>query len=195
MPNSDDGRLTIRSYRLCFRLERRIYKIDRFRVPVSWGIPLRGVVYAAVALMGVLVLQRAPLLESLASGLHPAVRYVILPAALAYALTQVKVDGRPAHQAAAAWLRFLCRPRCLLGASWRVRPGGVLRLGEIAIAPDERCGRYRRGRIDGPATVLLRYPARGRRRKARLALRQTSARPLGRGKLIALRAGETLELR
>jgi hypothetical protein len=71
----------------------------------------------------------------------------------------------------------------------------VLRLGEIAIAPDERCDRYRRGRIDGPATVLLRYPARGRRRKARLALRQTSACPLGRGKLIALRAGETLDLR
>jgi TcpE family len=195
MPNSDDGRLTIRSYRLCFRLERRIYKIDRFRIPVSWGIPLRSVAYAAGALLAMLVLQRAPALGALASGLHPALRYVILPAAVAYALTQVKVDGRPAHQAAAAWLRFLCRPRCLLGASWRVRPGGVLRLGEIAIAPDERCGRYRRGRIDGPATVLLRYPARGRRRKARLALRQTSARPLGRGKLIALRAGQTLELR
>jgi hypothetical protein len=80
MPNSDDGRLTIRSYRLCFRLERRIYKIDRFRFPVSWGIPLRSVAYAAGALLAMLVLQRAPVLGALASGLHPALRYVILPA-------------------------------------------------------------------------------------------------------------------
>ena len=31
----------IRSYRVCFSLERRIYKIDRWRLPVPWGVPLR----------------------------------------------------------------------------------------------------------------------------------------------------------
>jgi hypothetical protein len=191
----DRDPLTIRSYRLCFRLERRIYKIDRFRVPLSWGVPLRSVGYAAAALLAVLLLQRLPLLGALMGGLHPALRYAIVPVGVAYLLTALEVDGRPAHRAVAAWVRFLGGPRRLLGASRKRRPGGVLRLGEIAVAPDERSGRYRPARVHGPATVLLRFPCRGRRRGRRLTLRQTSRRPLGRGKMLALKPGQTLELR
>jgi hypothetical protein len=192
---NDRERLTIRSYRVCFRLERRIYRVDRFRLPVSWGVPLRSVAYGATVFVAVLLLERVPLFGALIGGLHPAVRYAITPVALAYLLTALEVEGRTAHDAVGAWIRFLCRPRRLLGAQLARRPGGVFRLEEIAVAPDERAGRYRRARVDGPATVLLRFPCRGKRRGRRLALRQTSRRPLARGKLLALRPGQTLELR
>jgi len=191
----DRNPVTIRSYRLCFRLERRIYKIDRFRLPVSWGVPLRGLGYAAAALLAVLLAQGLPLLGAVIGGLHPAFRYAVVPVGVAYLLTALEVDGRPAHQAVIAWIGFLCRPRRLLGPSRKRRPGGVLRLGEIAVAPDERSGRYRPARVQGPATVLLRFPCRGKRRGRRLRLRQTSRLPLGRGKMLALKRGQTLELR
>jgi hypothetical protein len=175
----DGDRLTIRSYRVCFRLERRIYRIDRFRVPVSWGVPLRSLGYAAAALLAVLLLQRLPLLGDLIRGLHPALRYFIAPVAIAYVLTALEVDGRAAHEAVAAWLRFVCAPRQLLGTSRTRRPAGVLRLAEIAVAPDERVGRYRRARVHGPATLVLSFPCGGRRRRRRL---RCARRPSGRSR-------------
>ena len=52
--------LTIRSYRLAFALERRIHKIDRYRLPVPYGVPLRGLAYAVVVLAVVLALTALP---------------------------------------------------------------------------------------------------------------------------------------
>lgn len=191
----DRDALTIRSYRLCFRLERRIHKIDRFRLPFPWGVPLRSIGYAAAALLAVLLLGRLPIFGQLLGGLHPALRYAILPVAAGYLLTELALDGRPAHWALAAAARYLTRPRRVACCRAVPAPGTILWLGEIVIAPDERGGAYRPARIQGPCRLLLRYPGQGTARGRRLMLEQTSERPMVRGKLLSLADGQELRLR
>src|SRR5947208_421942 len=111
----DDERLSIRSYRLCFALERRIHRIDRWRIPVPYGVPLRGIAYAAVAFAGVVVLSGLPVACELLGALHPALRLVILPAGVAYLACRLRVDGRPAHAAALAWVRYAIEPSWVVG--------------------------------------------------------------------------------
>ena len=52
-----DNKITLRSYRLAFELERRLHRIDRFRIPVPYGIPLAALAYA-VALAALFVARR-----------------------------------------------------------------------------------------------------------------------------------------
>jgi hypothetical protein len=189
-----DGELVIRSYRLCFDLERRIHRIDRWRIPVPYGVPLRGVAYGAVALAAVLLLQRLPVTGGLLGVLHPALRLVILPIATACALTRLRVDGRPAHAAGIAWLRWRLDASRVAGYRTAEPPGPRL-LGDLAIAVDEGSALYRRAVIRGPATVTARYPARARARARKLELRQAGGGPLWRGKRIRLAEGQRLVVR
>lgn len=101
----------IRSFRVVFDLERRIHRIDRFRVPLPYGLPLRSVGYAVIALVAVLVAGRLPILGALLGGLPAPARYALVPVAVSYAFTQLRLDGRTAHAAAGAWLRFSLMPR------------------------------------------------------------------------------------
>ena len=105
----EGGTIPIRSYRVCFDLERRIHQVDRWRIPVPYGIPLRGIAYAVTCLIGVVVVQGLPLIGTVLGALHPALRLVILPVGVAYAACQLRVDGRPAH-AAASRLQSLIDP-------------------------------------------------------------------------------------
>jgi hypothetical protein len=50
----DDGRIRLRSYRLAFALERRIHRIDTFRIPLPYGLPLAALGWAAGAAVLVL---------------------------------------------------------------------------------------------------------------------------------------------
>jgi hypothetical protein len=186
--------LPIRSYRVCFALERRLHRVDRWRIPVPYGIPLRGIAYASCALTAVLVAQGLPLLGSILGAVHPAIRLVIAPVGIAVALCRLEVDGRPAHRAAAAWLRFRCAPARSAGFRSAATRGAHL-LGDIALAPDERGARLRPGVVSGPATVTLRYPARLERRGRALLLWQRSARPMWRGKRVDVPAGGRLVVR
>lgn len=187
--------ITIRSYRVCFSLERRIYRFERWRIPVPWGLPLRGLGYAVAAFVAILVCGRLPVLEALLGTLPDPVRYLLLPVGISYLLTQVKVEGRPAHVAAIAWLRFATSPRWTAG--WRPipAPGSVAYIGDVTFAPDERSPRLRRGRVAGPARVLLRYPGRGRRCARRMVIEQSSEVPMWRGKEVGIPAGGELEVR
>ena len=73
--------ITLRSYRLAFEVERRLHRIDRFRVPVPYGIPLRGIAYGVVALMAVLWCRAVPVLG--AGDTSSGTTSVVLPASLA----------------------------------------------------------------------------------------------------------------
>jgi hypothetical protein len=189
-----DRDLLIRSYRLCFDLERRIHRIDRWRIPVPYGVPLRGVAYGAAALATGLLLQRLPITGELLGVLHPALRLVILPVAVAYALTRLRVDGRPAHAAALAWLRW--RLYASRVAAFRAaEPPGPQLLRDLAIAADDGSALYRRAVIRGPGTLTLRYPARARARARKLELRQAGGVPLWWGKRIRLAEGQRLVVR
>lgn len=163
---SDDGTVTIRSFRTAFQLERRIHKIDRWRIPVPYGVPLRTLGYAGAALAALLIASRLPVLELLIGVLPWPVRYGVLPIGAAQLLTQVEVDGRPAHDLLMAWLRLrLEGRRSIAFASSRVRARELL--DAVVVAPDERHVDYRRGTIEGAGAVVLREPAelapRGRR--------------------------------
>jgi hypothetical protein len=189
-----DGELVIRSYRLCFELERRIHSIDRWRIPVPYGIPLRGVAYGVAALAAVLFLSRLPGFGGVLAVLHPALRLVILPIAVAYALTRMRVDGRPAHAAALSWARWR------LGATRRSVSGvaeqlGPRLLGDVAVAVDDQAARYRRCVVRGPAEITLRYPATGRIRRRTVEVRGSGDVPLWRGKRLRLDQGQRLRVR
>ena len=189
-----EGTVTIRSFRVCFDLERRIHRIDRWRLPVPYGLPVRSIGYWACALFAVLLLSRLPVIGDALRALPAPLRLVILPAGAAYLLTQLRVDGRPAHGAGLSLLRHRLSARELV-AFRPVPVRGEVRLGDVRIAPDEATAHYRRAVVRGPAAVTLRYPARAHRRGRVLRVEQTGERPLWQGKRIVLRAGQRLELR
>lgn len=185
--------LIIRSFRVVFDLGlRRLFKVDRFRVPFPYGLPLRGVAYWTVALIALLVLARLPAVGEVVRALPPPVRYLLLPGGLAYLLLQVAPDGRSAHAAALAWLRYRLTPRRI--AAWRPVDivGRQVVLADVTFVPDERCARYRPGLVRGPARVLLRYPARAWQTRHVLHLEQTSDVPAFVGSQITLQAEQRL---
>jgi hypothetical protein len=181
--------LQIRSFRVCFDLERRIHKIDQWRVPLPYGLPLRSLAYFGVMVVVVLVLGNLPITGQLLGVLHPALRYLVLPAGAAYALTQWRIDGRLPHAAGRAWLRMRLEPTRVAG--FRAAEGlGRVELGPVTLAPDERSARLRRGVVEGPARVVVRYPSKMRARGRALHLKQEDTRPMWRGKQINLREGQ-----
>jgi hypothetical protein len=187
-----DG-LTIRSFRVVFRLERRIHRVDRWRIPVPYGIPLRGLAYWAVALVATIVASRMPVVREVLGILPTPIRLVILPVGVAYVLTRVEIDGRPAHIGLVAWARMRLSPSRVAALRAVPRAGTVARLGDVAYVPDERGTRYRRAVIEGPASVLLRYPAQGWTRNRRtLHVRQLPGPALFVGKQVRLKAGHRM---
>ena len=117
-------RLVIRSYRRVFEVDRRLYRVDRWALPVPGGVPLRGLGYFAVALVAVVLLGALPVVGALLGGLSAPVRYVIVPLAVAMLGTHAAPDGRAAHRFAIAWVRLQLR-------SWRrCASGRVPREGE-----------------------------------------------------------------
>jgi len=188
MPERGEG-IAIRSFRVCFRLERRLHKIDRWRIPLPYGMPVRGIVYGALVLAGVLVAERVPVLSSLLGVLHPILRYGLVPVAAGYLLTELSLDGRSGHAVVRSWLRMRLQPRRI--SAFRAAPApGQVRLGSVTVAPDERGPRLRPGVIEGRGPIVVRCPVRMRTRGRTLRVRQQSdgvARP---GKRINLRRGQ-----
>ena len=190
----DRPQLTIRSFRLAFELERRIHKIDRFRLPLPYGLPLRSVAYALAALIAVLIVKALPVVGAAIEIMPWPMAYGFLPAAAAQALTQVQLDGRPAHEAAAAWLRVTLGPRRLVGFA-PARARSVERLGLFVVAPDERGVAYRRGLVDGPASVILRQRATATPRRSRLHVAATGDGAAYRGRRVSLKRGQRVVFR
>ena len=188
--------ITIRSFRVVFELERRIHKIDRWRIPVPYGVPLRGIAYWAAALVATIAFARLPVAGELVDVLPPPIRFVIVPVAVAYALARLQVDGRPAHTALGAWVRFALSPRRVAGLRAVPRIGTKVMLRDVAVLPDERGARYRPAVIQGPATVLLRYPPVGwvksRGRRPALHVSQLPRPALFVGKRVRLVEGQRM---
>src|SRR5215218_9238566 len=98
-------RVIIRSYRRVFEVDRRIYRVDRWALPVPGGVPLRAVGYLAATVLAVVILDGLPVIGEGLAMLSPPLRYVMLPFAIAVLGTQAAPDGRTAHRFAADWLR------------------------------------------------------------------------------------------
>ena len=104
-------RVVIRSYRRVFEVDRRIYRVDRWALPVPGGVPLRAVAYFAATVLALVVLGRLPGTRELVGLLSPPLRYVVVPLAVAVLGIQAAPDGRSAHRFAADWLRLRVRAR------------------------------------------------------------------------------------
>src|SRR3954470_17168006 len=135
-------RVVIRSYRRVFEVDRRIYRVDRWALPVPGGVPLRAVGYfAATVLLMVLF-------GELVAFLSPPLRYVVVPLAAAVLGTQAAPDGRTAHRFAWDWLRFRLRARRRsAGRVVRLEGEGVQWDGELAVRWDVDGAKLHRARV------------------------------------------------
>lgn len=198
--------IRLRGYRRVFRIERRLFRFDRWRIPYPHGVPLRGIGYFLILELLAFVLSRLPVMGALVSASSPALAFLAVPAAGAIGLMQVRIDGRPPHHAIGSLLRFALRPRCLAGLSPCPRQGDeVVPVLEVAVAHDARESFLVRGRVRGPAKLTFRYPAtvalegippwhRDRARRAARARRyrvrrRATAPPMLRGKTISVPRG------
>lgn len=163
----DDGRIRLRSYRLAFELERRIHRIDTFRIPLPYGLPLAALGWGAGALLAVVALSGLPISSGLLGLLPWPVRIVFLPGLAAHLLCRVTSDARPVHEVLIARVGFICRPRRRVGLA-RL-PRASTEFGAVACVGDERSEHYRAGVVHGPATVAL-------RRAGTIALESRTAR-------------------
>jgi hypothetical protein len=152
--------IQLRGYRRVFRIERRLFRFDRWRIPYPHGVPLRGIGYFLVLELGIFATARVPLLGALIGLWTPVISFLVAPVFGAYLLMQGRIDGRPPHHVLVSLLRWSLRPRWLAGLSPCPAPGEqVLALEELAIAYDGRESFGVKGRIRGPARVTFRYPA------------------------------------
>lgn len=144
----------IRSYRRVFDLERRVYSVDRLRLNPG-GVPVRGIVYFVVLLLGALVVGAMPGVGSMAQTVPWYLRDIAFPAGAATVLTVVRVEGRTFHLAARALVRHLASPRrvdCLRGRS---EVGRRWYPDDMLVLPDGSDSSLRRMRYRGPGAVLV----------------------------------------
>jgi TcpE family len=183
-------RLVIRSYRRVFEVDRRIYRVDRWALPVPGGVPLRAVGYFFAALVLAILLTALPATGELVSPISAPLRFIVIPLAIAVLGSQAAPDGRAAHRFAADWVRFRMRARRRSGAqSVPLEDEPVLWHGELAVTWDEHGSRLAHGRVTGPARVTFNVPVK---------LRRLTARPADdgpRGDAVVLCPGEHLEVR
>lgn len=189
---ADDGRIVLRSYRLAFELERRLHRIDRYRIPLPYGVPLAALGYAAGLLVVVLALRGVPVAGAALRALPIPVQLVFLPGLGAHGLYRVTADGRPAHELLLARMLFAAGPKELVAL--RATPSAEDLERPIMLAPDERGTRLRAGSISGAVEVALRAPARlrGGRRPRLEGLASTSLKAPRR---IVVADGQRLEVR
>ena len=141
--------MEIRSFRVVFALERRIHRIDRFRIPLPYGLPVRAAVYAFGALVLVVLAGRLPAVGELIRLLPAPLRFVAIPIGIGFVLSRVRVDGRPAHRFLVSYARHRYSPRYTSAFRKVDPPGRAFRVAEpITFVADWR-------RVVGPARLRL----------------------------------------
>src|SRR5262245_23819375 len=173
--------MVVRSYRRVFEVDRRIYRVDRWALPVPGGVPLRAVGYFASTVLLMIVLP---------VPISPPLRFVVIPLAVAVLGTQAAPDGRAAHRFALDWMRFRLRSRRRCGTRTGPMEGEpVTWHGDLGVCWDEHGSRLAHARVTGPARITFNVPVQLRR----LVARPAEEGP--RGDAVVLGAGERLEVR
>jgi hypothetical protein len=157
-----DRRVLIRSYALVFRMQRKLFKIDRWRLPLPGGLEIRAIVYAVIVLLGDLALSRVVLIGPATNELPAPLHWAILPGLVVFALVKLEVEGRPPHRVLSSLLGWWVRPKYFIGLRPATRPGAQVPIEVLSATPDWRSSRYRPSVINGPTTIVCRYPANAR---------------------------------
>jgi hypothetical protein len=216
MSREDHGRVPIRSYRVVFRLERRIFQIDRFRLPFPYGVEVRALLYTLAVYAVVFLASSVPVLGTLLGLLPAPVHWGLCPLGVVFAMVKLKIDGRPPHCVLASVIRWAAHPKQLAGLRPCPAAGFTFApLRGLWMRPDWQAERYRKALITGPAKVTLRYPATvevrsalgerlGRRFRAenprgiaarRLLISADSETPMFVGKTVRIPAGGEVRFR
>jgi len=146
--------LEVRSYRTVFELERRVYRIDRIRLPPG-GVPMRGAIYCIALVLFTALVSTLPFVRVVAGAVPWYLGEVALPLGVGVLLALVRIEGRPFHLA----VRSLVRQR--LGPRWwrALRPAQSPRSrwypGPLLMLPDGSDGRWRAFVFTGPGAVMV----------------------------------------
>ena len=198
---ASDAGIPVRSFRSVFDFERRLYRIDRIRLNPG-GIPVRGLLWAPVMLVAVLVWRRVPVFGLPLHVLPWVISYGALPIGLTYLVTVAKVEGRWLHKSAISLTRSASQPKRLQ----RFRPAepvaGRDEPGEVVFLADGSAPR--RVRYTGPGRVAIRVPHRRTvwsdgtlsrlLRRPRITITPGSGPAHESGRVLELRDGVTLEV-
>jgi hypothetical protein len=183
----------IRSYRLVFRRRWRIFRIQNWRIPLPGGLELRLIGYWLACLGAIAILARLPLLGAPVAAMPPSLRLLALPVAAAWTLSRWEVDGRAPHRALLGLLLWRLRPR-VVAAGRRCPPPDtqLAPIDRLILTPD-LCGTgYPRGRVTGPARLLLRYPVRVESGRRLWRLHPTAAVALHKGRTLTVPTGRAV---
>jgi TcpE family len=187
-------RLVIRSYRRVFEVDRRIYRVDRWALPVPGGVPLRGLGYFVATILVLLGFGRVPGVGELVGALSPPLRFVVVPLAAAVLGTQAAPDGRSAHRFAWDWLRFRLRARRRCAGRVVALEGEPIACGGVlGVRWDCHDAGLHRSRVRGPARVTFAVPVELDARGGGLVARPGPCEPAGQA--VVLGAREVLEVR
>jgi hypothetical protein len=158
MSDTDSQHILVRSYGLVFKIERKLFKIDRWRLPLPGGLEIRAIVYGASILLGMLVLSRLPGI-GLILGLLPApLHWGLIPGGLTFVLLKLQIEGRAPHRVLASIISWYFSERLIAGTNKADRPIAYSPIQTIWITPDWRASRYSPATIHGPTLVVCRYP-------------------------------------
>ncbi|MEZ5155331.1 MAG: hypothetical protein R2718_04380 [Solirubrobacterales bacterium] len=189
MSERPSARVAVRSYRgVVDEVERRIFRLDRWRLPTPHGVPVRGVGYALGCLLVLLLASGLPLVGPLLGLLPDSLRLLALPALGGWAMASLRIDGRPPHRMLFAAARYLASPRTLSGlrrcppAGAELAPVEALEIAAVGDGPTLRAGRC------GPARLTSATPAR--RTRACGSDRDAGARLAAARRLTLSAAGE-----
>lgn len=108
------------TYTSVFSLERRLYALYDFELPVP--VSLVQVVSFAIGVAAMAVLARL-----VGLGLHPGTAwlFVVPPALLSFGLSRPFIEGRRPQAVAASLLRFFLEPRLLVDLARPTEPRAV----------------------------------------------------------------------
>jgi hypothetical protein len=183
----------VRSYRLVFRRRWRIFRIGNWRLPLPGGLELRLIGYWLICLATIAALSRLPLLRLPLTAMPPALRLLATPLLGAWALCRTEPDGRPPHRALLGLAAWRLRPRVVAaGRSVPAVGAEISPLETLVLDPDLQAAEYPRGRIEGPAQLLLRYPVAARRGRRTLRLCRRPGPALHMGQVIEIPSGRAV---
>src|SRR3954466_6123141 len=79
----ESGRVVIRSFRLVFdRGYRRLFKVDRYRLPFADGLPILRLGYAAGVALALKLVAKLPVVGPALAALPPPIHWVAIPVGL-----------------------------------------------------------------------------------------------------------------
>ena len=189
----------VRSFRAVVDdVERRIYRVDRWRLPMPGGIEVRAILYTVASFVALAAAGSLPLLGAIVDELPAGIRYLALPVLCGWGLSAWRIDGRSPHHALIGVVHFACGARTLAGLRRTDAVGEAMApVAAVEVAPAGDEAAYRRGRVQGPARVTLRYPARIESGAKRLRVEGAGerVRPLPRGQELQVPEGAEVLIR